>query len=184
MKYLEQFKESIEKELINRLKEKVNSTPILDRLQIHFDSLEENTEVGYLLTEQNMKSNNFLSLLYQVVYPVSAKRIPSLFLNNKEIVGSNTREKLQKLIINIGSEKISTLPNYSKFLFKTESIVSSTWAKREQNMYKQIDNDYSFDVSMGDINITNELDSLSNEIKEHLNLNIEYKVQTIYKYNK
>lgn len=178
MKYLKQFKKSIEKELINQLEEKVNSTPILDRLQIHFDSLEENTEVGWILTEKNMKSNNFLSLLYQVVYPVSVKRIPSLFLNNKEIVGSSTREKLQKLIINIGSEKISTLPNYSKFLFKTESI------NHQQNIYKQIDNDYSFDVSMGDINITDGLDSLSNEIKEHLNLNVEYKVQTIYKYNK
>ena len=88
MKYLKQFKKSIEKELINQLEEKVNSTPILDRLQIHFDSLEENTEVGWILTEKNMKSNNFLSLLYQVVYPVSVKRIPSLFLNNKEIVGS------------------------------------------------------------------------------------------------
>tara|TARA_B110000211_G_scaffold154065_1_gene174876 strand:- start:176 stop:724 length:549 start_codon:yes stop_codon:yes gene_type:complete len=182
MEYLEQFKKSIEKELINRLKEKVNSTPILDRLQIHFDSLEENTEVGYLLTEQNMKSNNFLSLLYQVVYPVSVKRIPSLFLNNKEIVGSNTREKLQNLIVNIGSKKVSTLPNYSKFLFKTKSINHQKNISR--SYYKQIDNDYSFDVSMGDINITNELDSLSNEIKEHLNLNIEYKVQTIYKYNK
>tara|TARA_R110000744_G_scaffold366824_1_gene476079 strand:- start:114 stop:647 length:534 start_codon:yes stop_codon:yes gene_type:complete len=177
MNHLKSFRNSIEKEFENK-HIGLNLTPILDRLQIHFDSLGDHTLINDLLTEQNMRSNNFLSLIYQVVYPVSVKRIPSLFLNNKEIVGSNTREKLQKLIINIGSKKISTLPNYSKFLFKTESI------NRQQNIYKQIDNDYSFDISMGDINITDELDSLSNEIKEYLNLNVEYKVQTIYKYNK
>ena len=175
MKHLKIFKDSIKKELQNQIKG-INSTPILDRLQIHFDSLEEGDKINDLLTEQNMGSNKFLSLIYQVVSPVNVKRTTSLSLDKKEISGNTVRSKLQNLIISIGYKKINMLPNYSKYLHKTQSINSNL------SIYKEIDENWSFDVSMGDINITNHFSLFSKELKEKLNLDVDLKIQTEYQY--
>jgi len=175
MKHLKIFKDSIEKELQNQIKG-INSTPILDRLQIHFDSLEEGDKINDLLTEQNMGSNKFLSLIYQVVSPVNIKRTTSLSLDKKEISGNTLRAKLQNLIISIGYKKINMLPNYSKYLHKTQSINSNL------SIYKEIDENWSFDVSMGDVNIYDYFPLFSKELKEELNLDVDFKIQNEYKY--
>jgi hypothetical protein len=174
MTKLKTFKEEILQDGKNR--ELGKPTPILDRLQIHLNTLSNPLKVNDIISEKNLENEVLLSLLHQVVYPAKKKNILRIVLDGKEIEGKKSREKIQNLIKNIGVKKISTLPKFGKFLFKTND------KKDMHNAYKIIDKDHSFDTHFGDIRIGSIAPSFEEELKKHLKLNIKFQYKEIYNY--
>jgi len=176
MKHLKIFKDSIEKELENQIKG-INSTPILDRLQIHFNSLEEDTQINDLLTEQNMGSNNFLSMLYQIVSPAKKKIQLSITLDGILIKGKSGRDKIQNLVKKVGVENVKKLKTYSRFVYKNDmgDVIG--------NAYKIINDTYSFDTSFGGVGATASIEYFIKELVTELNLKVEFKNEETFSYN-
>lgn len=63
-----QFKKDIEKELELSILGN-EETPILDRLQIHLDNLNQEYNLSTMLNPQNIQHELYLSMIYQIVYP-------------------------------------------------------------------------------------------------------------------
>ncbi len=120
MKY-QKFLSEIERELELRMLEK-GETPILDRLQIHIDNL-DNKDYGLdtLLNPNNIKHELYVSMLYQIVYP--AKKIQKFSI---EVDGKMLKEEknpkqtgvalLKELDINI----LKNHPKYGNYIFNTK----------------------------------------------------------------
>ena len=176
MKY-QKFLNEIERELELRMLEK-GETPILDRLQIHIDNL-DNKDYGLdtLLNPNNIKHELYVSMLYQIVYPAKSKNIFTITYEGQEIEGKNDREKIQNLAIKIGADDIKKLKTYSKFLYKKNigEVVG--------NAYKIIDKNHSFDTSFGGVGASSVGRYFVKELKNTLKLNIEFTYEKTFSYN-
>tara|TARA_R110000744_G_C19298484_1_gene555469 strand:+ start:26 stop:583 length:558 start_codon:yes stop_codon:yes gene_type:complete len=173
---LVKFKEDILKELRIRKLGK-GDTPILYRLQNHLNNLDGNWSVNSILQKTNMDVEFYASMVYQIVYPAKKKLLLNIFLDNNEIVGKTTRQKIQNLVIKIGSNKISMLKNNGRFVYKKDIL------KTKENSYKDISDSYVFDTSFGGVGTTSSIQSFIQEIKNQLKLNIEFKYEETYSYN-
>ena len=77
MTKLKTFKEEILQDGKNR--ELGKPTPILDRLQIHLNTLSNPLKVNDIISEKNLENEVLFSLLHQVVYPAKKKNILTFF---------------------------------------------------------------------------------------------------------
>lgn len=173
---LVKFKEDILKELRIRKLGK-GDTPILDRLQNHLNNLEGECSVDSMLQKTNMDVEFYASMVYQIVYPAKKKLLLNIFLDNNKIIGKTSRQKIQNLVIKIGSNKISKLKNNGRFVYKKDIL------KTKGNAYKAVNDSYAFDTSFGGVGTTSSVQSFIQEIKNQLKLNIEFKYEETYSYN-
>lgn len=171
---LQKFLKDIEKELeLSILNE--GETPILDRLQIHLDNLNEDYNLATMLNPKNLKVELYLSMLYQIVYPAKPNYLRTIMLNGKPIKGKNSRIKMLKVVKYLGVEKIKNLPYNNKNLYKS-SI-------EDPIRFKPLNGSYVFDItfkgvgaSQGGENFIKEV----NKIYPHIDLSIQTKIN--YKY--
>ncbi len=168
---LNTFLKDIERELeLNILKK--GETPILDRLQIHLDSLDGDFNLATMLNPKNLKVELYLSMLYQIIYPAKPTYKRLIKFKGEEIVGKSSREKLYKVIKILGVENIKKLPLGSKFLFKTniEDIVR----------FKPIGKGYVFDITFKGVGASQGGESFIKEVnkilpEENLSINTQLK---------
>ena len=173
---LKKFIKDIEKELGLRILNK-NETPILDRLEIHLEQLDKEYNLATMLNPQNLKSELYLSMLYQIIHPAKKKNIFNIIYEGQGIEGKNDREKIQNLASKIGADNIKKLKNYSKFLYKKDigEVVG--------NAYKVIDENHSFDTSFGGVGASSVGRYFVKELKSTLKLNIEFTYEKTFSYN-
>ena len=120
MTSLEQFKNNIEKELENQIKG-INSTPILDRFRVHLDSLDGDFNLANMLFEKNIKSELYLSMLYQIVYPAKKIQKFSIEVDGKLINESpNPKQTGVSLLKELGVDILNLHPKFKKYVFKTK----------------------------------------------------------------
>lgn len=171
-----QFKKDIEKELELSILGN-GETPILDRLQIHLDNLNQEYNLSTMLNPQNIQHELYLSMIYQIVYPAKKRNIFKIFYNGREIEGNTDRAKIQNLVIEVGVENIKKLKSNKRFLYKKniDEVVG--------NAYKVVDENHSFDTSFGGVGASTMGRYFINEIKDTLNLNIEIKYEETFSYN-
>ena len=174
---LDKFLKDVERELELRMLKK-GETPILDRLQIHIDNL-DNKDYGLdtLLNPNNIKHELYVSMLYQIVYPSKKKTTFNIIYEGQEIEGKTHREKIQNLSIKVGANNIKKLKTYSRFLYKKDigEVVG--------NAYKIIDENHSFDTAFGGVGASSVLKSFIKELKSTLKLNIEIRYEETFSYN-
>ena len=174
---LDKFLKDVERELELRMLKK-GETPILNRLQIHIDNL-NNKDYGLdtLLNPNNIKHELYVSMLYQIVYPAKKRNIFKIFYNGKEIEGNTDRAKIQNLVIEVGVENIKKLKSNKRFIYKKniDEVVG--------NAYKVVDENHSFDTSFGGVGASAMGRYFINEIKDTLNLDIEIKYEETFSYN-
>jgi hypothetical protein len=173
---LKEFEQNIEKELELRMLNK-NNTPILDRLEIHLEQLDKEYNLATMLNPQNLKSKLYLSMLYQIIYPAKIKNKFYIKYQGKQIEGETDREKVQNLVISIGTKNIQKLKSYNKFLYKKNigEVVG--------NAYKVVDNNHSFDTSFGGVGSSSKIKGFIKEIKDILNLDVEIIYEKTFSYN-
>lgn len=175
---LERFKKDIELELETKILNTDTPTPILDRLQIHLDTLENKFDLySQMLNPNNLKNEMYLSMLCQIIYPARKRSEFKIYLDNKEITGKTGREKITKLVKLIGSERLKQLDVYSRFLYKKDvgEVVG--------NAYKVVDKDYIFDTSFGGVGASSTGKYFIKEIKQQLNLDVKYVINETFSYN-
>lgn len=175
---LKKFLKDIEKELeLDILKE--GETPILNRLQIHLDNLDEDYNLATMLNPKNLKVELYLSMLYQIVYPAKSKNTLYLEYNGVSMEGKDNTQRLIKLIDSIGPERIYQT-TYKEFIkdqipkFLTKNILPSS--------YKLLKNNKYFDRSFGGKGINNHIKTFIKDLNEQLNLNIKYKFKQKIEY--
>jgi len=175
MTSLEQFKKDIDCELTLSILEK-GKTPILDRLQMHLDNLDEDYNLSTMLNIKNLDVELYLSMLYQIVYPSKKKIQLSITLDGILIKGKSDRDKIQNLVKKVGVENVKKLKTYSRFVFKNDmgNVIG--------NAYKIIDDTYSFDTSFGGVGATAIIEYFIKELVTELNLDVDLKIQTEYQY--
>lgn len=165
---LEKFLKDIEKELELRILGK-EKTPVLDRLQIHLDNLEEDYNLSTMLNPKNLKVELYVSMLYQIVYPAKSKNTLCLEYNGNFIEGKDNTQCLIKLINTIGPEIISKTP-YKEFI--TEEIPEFLNKNILPSSYKLLKNGKYFDRSFGGKGINNHIKFFIKDLNDILNLNI------------
>lgn len=176
---LKKFIKDIEKELELRMLNK-NNTPILDRLEIHLEQLDKEYNLATMLNPQNLKSELYLSMLYQIVYPAKSKNTLCLEYNANVIQGKNNTQCLIELINLVGVDQILKT-SYKEFIkdeipnFLTKNILPSS--------YKPLKNGQYFDRSFGGKGINNHIKTFVKDLNEQLGLNIkcEFKTKIEYK---
>ena len=174
MTKLEQFKEDIRKELILDHLGK-GETPILNRLRIHLDNLDEDYSLETMLHPNGIKYELYLSMLYQIVYPSKPTYKRLIKFEGEEIVGKSSQEKLYKVIKILGIENIQKLPLGSKFLFQTniEDIVR----------FKPIGKGYVFDITFKGVGASQGGESFIKEVNKILpGVDLSITTQLNYKY--
>ena len=176
MTSLEQFKNNIEKELENQIKG-INSTPILNRFRVHLDSLDGDFNLANMLFEKNIKSELYLSMLYQIIYPAKKKTELSIILDGILIKGESCRDKIQNLVKEVGVGNVKKLKKYSRFIYKNDigDVIG--------NAYKTIDDKHSFDTSFGGVGATIKMGSFIKELVTELNLKVELRNEETFSYN-
>lgn len=166
---LVKFKEELRKEAVIRHLDKGGDTPMLDRLQIHLDQL-EGYSIEKMLSPKNLKSDLYLSMLYQIIYPAKTKKTLYLEYQNIPILGKNNTECLIKLI-NLINPKLISQTSYKEFLvdeipkFLSKNILPSS--------YKRLKNGQFFDRSFGGKGINNHIKFFIRDINKELGLNIK-----------
>ena len=120
MTSLEQFKKDIDCELTLSILEK-GKTPILDRLQIHLDNLDEDYNLSTMLNPKNLDVELYLSMLYQIVYPAKKIQKFSIEVDGKLINESpNPKQTGVSLLKELGVDILNLHPKFKKYVFKTK----------------------------------------------------------------
>ena len=176
-KRLLEFKEAVREEFA-RYHVKGIKGPLLDRLQIHLDTLDTDYDFYNLFVAKNMESELYLSMLYQIIYP--AKKIQKFSI---EVDGKILKEEknpkqtgvalLKELDINI----LKTHPKFGKYVFNTK-----------EEFYEKYSNNVTLlevsGVYLSVLHIlyssgNNTLDKITNFI-ENINKHLKYQKIKIY----
>lgn len=173
---LVQFKKNLEQELEVKILN-TGSTPLLDRLQIHLDNLDQKYNLATMLNPKNLENELYLSMLYQIVSPARKKNIFRIFYEGEEIQGTTDRAKIQNLVIKIGINNIKKLETYNRFLYKKDI------GEAIGNAYKIIGKNHSFDTSFGGVGASSVGRYFVKEIKDILKLNVEFIYEETFSYS-
>ena len=118
---LKKFIKDIEKELELRMLNKSN-TPILDRLEIHLEQLDKEYNLATMLNPQNLKSELYLSMLYQIVYPAQKVQKLSIEVDNKILPEEkNAKQSGVSLLKTLGAKFLINHPKYQKYIFNSKN---------------------------------------------------------------
>jgi hypothetical protein len=116
---LKKFIEDIEKELELRILNK-NNTPILDRLEMHLEQLDEPYNLATMLNPQNVKSELYLSMLYQIAHPAKKIQKFSIEVDNKILPEEKNRKQAGISLLKVlGTEVLINHPQYQKYVFNS-----------------------------------------------------------------
>lgn len=117
---LKKFLKDIEKELeLDILKE--GETPILNRLQIHIDNLDENYNLATVLNPKNLKVELYLSMLYQIVYPARKIQKFSIEVDGKILKEEkNPKQTGVSLLRELDIDILKNHPKWGKYIFNNK----------------------------------------------------------------
>lgn len=116
---LKKFREDIEKELELRILNK-NNTPILERLEIHLEQIDKKYNLATMLNPQNIKSELYLSMLYQIVHPAKKIQKFSIEVDGKILPKEkNPKQAGIGLLKVLGTEVLINHPKHQKYVFKS-----------------------------------------------------------------
>jgi len=117
---LEKFLKDIEKELELRILGK-GKTPILDRLQIHLDNLEEDYNLSTMLNPKNLKVELYVSMLYSIVYPAKKIQKFSVEVDGRKLKEEkNPKQTGVALLKELGTDVLINHPKWGKYVFKNK----------------------------------------------------------------
>lgn len=168
---LKKFLKDIEKELeLDILKE--GETPILNRLQIHLDNLDEDYNLATMLNPKNLKVELYLSMLYQIVYPAKKIQKFSIEIDGKILKEEkNPKQTGERLLKELDINILKNHPKWGKYVFTTK-----------EEFYKKYSNNVTLletnGVYLSVLHIlyskgTNTLDKITNFI-ESINEHLQY----------
>lgn len=174
-KKLLEFKEATRKEYALYYIKGIKG-PILERLQIHLNSLDnKDYEFSNLFVPKNMESELYLSILYQIVYPSKPTYKRLIKFEGEEIVGKSSSEKLFKVINILGVENIKKLPTGSKYLFQTDI--------KDTVRFKPIGEGYMFDITFKGVGASQGGEFFIKEVNKILpKVDLSIETQVEYKY--
>ncbi len=174
---LENFKKELEKEYYNKINNKDILYPILDRVQIHLENLSGNYTLEQILSPNNLNHEIYLSLLYNLIFPIKYKKSIMIKFDGEIIEGKNERVKIQNIVIKVGVKRILELEKYKKFIIHKNNL------KNVSSIYREVGNGYYFDTSFNFTGATSNFKAFIKEIKDKFNLNIQYEIKKIPCYN-
>ena len=176
-KKLLEFKEEIREEY-SRYYTKGIKGPILNRLQIHLDSIgNKDYKLSNYIDNGKMDHELYVGMIYDLFHLAKKKSIFNIIYEGQAIEGKNDREKIQNLTIKIGADNIKKLKSHSRFLYKKDigEVVG--------NAYKVIDENHSFDTSFGGVGTSPAGKYFVKELKSTLKLNIEFTYEETFSYS-